>query len=81
LYSDTDGCTEKEYEKIFELLFEIEDEFFKQYQLSNVDQNLTFEEERDKKTEDMKQFAFHSKLSIFCNLILDKKSRNLNKIV
>ncbi len=32
------------------LLFEIEDQFFKQYQVLNDDQNLTFEEKkRDKK--------------------------------
>ncbi len=43
------------------LLFEIEDQFFKQYQVLNDDQNLTFEE----KKRDKKQCAFSNNLLRF----------------
>jgi hypothetical protein len=60
LYSDINDCTQKEYDKLFDLLLDIEGAFFQQYQVSNDDPNLTFEEKRDKNEEDMKQFAFPS---------------------
>jgi hypothetical protein len=60
LYSRTHGCTEKEYEEIFDLLCNMEEKFYKQYDVSNADSNLTFETKQD-----MKQFALSSMLFVF----------------
>ncbi|CAF3900354.1 unnamed protein product, partial [Rotaria sordida] len=51
-------CKEKEYEEIVDLLSVIDYGFYKEQYLPNVDPNLTFEEERNRLAEAIKQYAF-----------------------
>jgi len=64
------GCTEKEYEKIFDFLSRIEIKFYNQDHVSNTNPNSIFEEKRDKKVADMKRYAFPSKLLVFIHLVI-----------
>ncbi len=81
IYSDMNRCTEKEYEKIFDLLSRIEIKFYNQDYVSNDDSNLLFEEKRDKKAGEMKWYAFSRKFLIFCNLMFNANNLEIFKIL
>ncbi len=69
IYSERDGCKQREYQKMLHEMSVIEKEFYKEDDSSNHQQSLTFEKETNFITEAMKKYAISRKFFLYPNLI------------
>jgi hypothetical protein len=69
-YLHPNDCTQEEYEKMLDLLSEIEKSFYEQLDVPNMNPNLKFESQRDRPAKDIREYAISSNLFIFYNVMM-----------